>query len=99
MTAPEAYPLKTGFAAAWKEIREKTSEIKLPACLYILCKKKYLLYLRGGKRVGNGGYNQPPEYVCRMTGEIARLTELYAASDDGESLFRKEEHAEDRLGV
>lgn len=99
MTAPEAYPLKTGFAAAWKEIREKTSEIKLPAACTSCAKRNICCICAAVNESETGGYNQPPEYVCRMTGEIARLTELYAASDDGESLFRKEEHAEDRLGV
>ena len=74
MPGPETYPLETGFAAAWQELRRLTGEIRMPPKC-VSCKNRELCSVCAAICVTEtGGYERPPEYVCRMTEETIRGT-------------------------
>lgn len=74
MPGPTAYPLKTGFDAAWDAIRQATAGIRTaPQCAG--CPKKDVCSVCAAVCVTEtGAFDATPEYECRMTDEIIRLT-------------------------
>lgn len=74
MPGPETYPLEVGFDAAWEELRQRTRQIRMPAKC-VGCKNRELCSVCAAVCVTEtGGYEQAPEYVCRMTEETIRGT-------------------------
>lgn len=69
-----AAPLETGFDPAWDQIRRETAAIRMPdAC--VRCPKRKVCSVCAAVCVTEtGGFEQAPEYVCRMTDEIIRQT-------------------------
>ncbi len=78
MPFPEAYPLETGFGAAWQEIRNSSRQIRTPsACT--TCEKREICPSCAAMCVTEtGAFDQVPEYICRMTDEtMAAVWEEY----------------------
>ena len=74
MTTPVAYPLETGFDAAWEQIRAATAAIKTPGkcvnCSYKdICGACAAVYY-----TETGTFDGVPEYVCRRAEEIVNQT-------------------------
>ena len=74
MTEPFAYPLETGFEAAWEEIRKQTAMIRIPSKCSV-CKYKdvcgvcaAVCYTETGK------FGEVPKYVCEKIEETIRIT-------------------------
>lgn len=76
MPRPEAFPLKIGFDAAWNQILMKTKEIRMPAeCAG--CEKKSVCGVCAAMCIAETGhFDRVPTYMCRMTDETIRLTNL-----------------------
>ena len=75
MTTPVAYPLETGFDAAWEQIRTATAAIKTPGkcvnCSYKdICGACAAVYY-----TETGAFDGVPEYVCRRAEEIVNQTQ------------------------
>ena len=72
MPGPVAYPLETGFDAAWEYIRKETSAIRTPAkCKN--CKYQPVCAVCAAVCVTETGkFDGVPEYVCRQTEETVR---------------------------
>lgn len=75
MTTPVAYPLETGFDAAWEQIRAATAAIKTPGkcvnCSYKdICGACAAVYY-----TETGDFDGVPEYVCRRAEEIVNQTQ------------------------
>ena len=75
MTTPVAYPLETGFDAAWEQIRAATAAIKTPGkcvnCSYKdICGACAAVYY-----TETGTFDGVPEYVCRRAEEIVDQTQ------------------------
>ena len=75
MTTPVAYPLETGFDAAWEQIRAATAAIKTPGkcvnCSYKdICGACAAVYY-----TETGTFDGVPEYVCRRAEEIVKQTQ------------------------
>ena len=75
MPGPTAYPLETGFAAAWEEIRQKTAEIRMPKACGSCPKRPVCAVCAAVCVTETGGYEKAPEYVCRQTEQTIRLAE------------------------
>lgn len=67
MPWPVAYPMETGFSAAWNQIREETARIKAPVgCT--TCPKKEICAVCAAVRVTEtGSFEKIPTYFCRYT--------------------------------
>ena len=78
MTGPVVYPMETGFAEAWKALRQQTAKIRAPkectSCAYQeLCGVCAAVCL-----TESGSFDGVPTYVCEKTREQIRLTqEIY----------------------
>ena len=74
MPEPEAYPLEVGFDAAWDQIRSATSRIRMPAqCAG--CSRREICGVCVAMCYGETGrFDGVPEYVCRKSEELLRLT-------------------------
>lgn len=74
MPGPVAYPLEVGFEQAWQTIRQKTSEIRMPAqCT--TCKKRPVCPVCAAVCVTEtGSFDQVPAYVCEQTEKTIELT-------------------------
>ena len=72
MPHPVAFPLQTGFDAAWEYIKEETRKIRLPKkCAE--CDKREVCAACAAVRVTETGcFEGVPEYMCRMTEETLR---------------------------
>ena len=75
MTTPVAYPLETGFDAAWEQIRTATAAIKTPGkcvnCSYKdICGACAAVYY-----TETGAFDGVPEYVCRRAEKIVKQTQ------------------------
>ena len=75
MTTPVAYPLETGFDAAWEQIRQETAKIRTPAkcvsCDYKdICGACAAVYY-----TETGRFDAVPEYVCQRAKEIVMQTQ------------------------
>ena len=74
MPGPTAYPLESGFDAAWEEIRMATAAIRQPAkCSN--CPKAEICGVCAAVCVSEtGAFDGVPEYMCQRTDEILRQT-------------------------
>ena len=75
LTTPAAYPLETGFEAAWEQIRGETAKIRTPGkcvnCDYKnICGACAAVYY-----TETGAFDRVPEYVCRRAEEIVKATQ------------------------
>lgn len=74
MTTPVVCPLEQGFAAAWKELREKTAAIRTPAQC-VSCDHKELCGVCAAVCfTETGRFDGVPHYICEKTREQVRLT-------------------------
>jgi radical SAM protein with 4Fe4S-binding SPASM domain len=74
MPDPVVYPFEVGFKEAWQQLRSKTKEIRMPTKC-VSCKNRTMCQICAAMCVSEiGGYEQAPEYVCRMTEERIRRT-------------------------
>lgn len=83
MNEPISYPFKEGFINAWYNIIDKTKQITMPVeCTK--CKKRPICNVCGASAVAEtGGYLQSPRYICKMTDEILKQTQIeYEKLDD-----------------
>lgn len=73
MPHPVAYPLETGFSAAWEAIRQATAQLRLPpACA--ACPKKPICPVCAAVCVTEtGAFDRVPDYLCRQVAETMRL--------------------------
>lgn len=73
MPRPEAFPLETGFKAAWDTIRAETAAIRMPKECAATCPDRKMCAVCAAVCVTEtGAFDQRPEYVCRMTKETIR---------------------------
>lgn len=78
MPGPQTRPLEQGFAAAWRELRELTRQIRTPSkCTE--CPSRPVCCTCAAVCLGETGRtDQVPEYVCRMTAQqIERAWRAY----------------------
>ena len=75
MFEPTADVVKNGFASAWESIKEQTALLHQPAeC--VSCNLKNICSVCAAKSLAEtGSCDKKPEYLCRMTKEIIKLTE------------------------
>jgi MoaA/NifB/PqqE/SkfB family radical SAM enzyme len=74
MPGPSVRPLEIGFAAAWEQIRKATAEIRMPKECATCSNRKMCAVCAAICVTETGGFEKKPEYICRMTEEIIRLT-------------------------
>ena len=74
MPYPVAYPLETGFAEAWKRIREETKQLRLPAKCGSCPKRSICNVCAAACITETGRFDEVPEYVCAMTDAVIRRT-------------------------
>ena len=74
MPEPSVRPLEIGFAAAWEQIRKATAEIRMPKACTACPNRKMCAVCAAICVTETGGFEKKPEYICRMTEEIIRLT-------------------------
>lgn len=74
MTKPVVYPLECGFTAAWEELREKTSEIRLPSKCVSCSHKDVCSVCAAVALTETGRFDGVPEYVCQRTMAHVRIT-------------------------
>ncbi len=84
MPCPDAYPLKDGFNSAWQQTKKSTNEIRLPVeCLS--CKYSGICNICAAMCIAEtGDFGKKPEYICRLTESIYRLTENSLKENDYE---------------
>lgn len=88
MPRPEALPLEIGFDAAWDQIRQETSKIRLPQKCTGCIKKDVCSVCAAACITETGEFDQVPEYVCRQTeATIEKMWQAYLAQ-------KGEEHAD-----
>lgn len=71
---PSVDVLSEGFDKAWDTIRRSTAAIRLPAKCSSCPKKEMCSVCAAVCMSEKGSFDAVPEYVCRMTDEIYRLT-------------------------
>lgn len=77
MPRPVAYPLQTGFAAAWETIKAETAKIRLPGKCGSCPKRPVCSVCAAVCITETGEFDKVPDYLCRQTDETIRLcTEL-----------------------
>ena len=79
MPDPTAYPLQSGFDAAWQEIRIATRQIQMPAACKSCSKRNVCSVCAAVCVTETGEFHKKPEYVCRRTDETIRLMKEYAS--------------------
>lgn len=67
MTGPETEPLTQGFEAAWKELRQATGQIRLPAQCGSCAQRKLCSVCAAVCQAETGSFDGLPEYVCEKT--------------------------------
>lgn len=73
LPGPTAYPLETGFEAAWEEIKTKTAVIRTPVKC-VTCPKRPVCPVCAAVCVTEtGAFDRVPKFVCRQTDETIRL--------------------------
>lgn len=81
MPGPTAYPLKTGFGAAWEQIREAVKQIKLPSAC-VTCAKRNLCCVCASVCIAEtGAFDAVPDYACRRTEAISQLLDAYVTEE------------------
>lgn len=73
MPWPAAYPVETGFGAAWETIRSETAKIRLPGKCGSCPKRSVCSVCAAACITETGAFNGVPEYLCRQTEETVRL--------------------------
>lgn len=75
MTTPIVYPVTQGFASAWQELRQKTSQIRTPSeC--VNCDHKDICGVCAAVCfTETGKFDSVPCYICEKTREQVRLTQ------------------------
>lgn len=73
MPGPVAYPLETGFQAAWEFIKSETAKIRLPAQCTSCAQRPVCAICAAVSVTETGAFDQVPTYVCELTGETVRL--------------------------
>lgn len=75
MTEPCAYPFRDGFDTAWKETREATERILLPAeCAR--CSARHVCHVCGASCLAESGrFDGRPDYLCKMVKCLVGLYE------------------------
>lgn len=73
MPMPVAFPLQTGFGAAWEQIKAETKKIGRPAKCGSCAKKDLCFACAAVCITETGSFSGVPEYVCRMIDETFRL--------------------------
>ena len=74
MPHPTAYPLQTGFRAAWEQIREETKKLRMPAKCGACPKRSACAVCAAVCVTETGRFDGVPEYVCAMTDATIRET-------------------------
>lgn len=74
MPHPVAYPLRDGFEAAWKQIREETAALRIPSKCAGCPKRNVCAVCAAVCVTETGRFDGVPEYVCKMTDEVIRQT-------------------------
>ena len=74
MPYPTAYPLETGFQAAWEQIRAETKKLRLPAKCGSCPKRGACPVCAAVCVTETGRFDGVPEYVCAMTDGVIRRT-------------------------
>lgn len=77
MPGPVAYPLESGFNAAWDQIRADTRQIHLPAACAACAKRELCSICAAVCVTETGAFDAVPDYVCRRTDETIRLMQQY----------------------
>ena len=74
MPYPTAYPLETGFRAAWEQIREETRKLRMPAKCGSCPKRGACAVCAAVCVTETGKFDGVPEYMCAMTDAVIRET-------------------------
>lgn len=74
MTGPEAYPLETGFDAAWNRILQETAKLRTPAKCVSCDHKEICGVCAAVCYTETGRFDGVPEYVCRRAEAIVEET-------------------------
>ncbi len=78
MTTPVAYPLETGFQAAWEQLLQQTRQLRTPSKCVSCPKKDVCSVCASVCLTETGSFDGVPEYMCRMTdGVIEKTWEAY----------------------
>ncbi len=70
MPGQGAYPLKTGFQAAWQQIRQETKQIRMPHQCTVCKNRPFCCVCAAVTVTETGRFDGVPEYVCEMTEQI-----------------------------
>ena len=70
MPGEGAYPLKTGFQAAWQQIRQETRQIRMPHQCTVCKNRPFCCVCAAVTVTETGRFDGVPEYVCEMTEQI-----------------------------
>lgn len=73
MPHPVAYPLETGFRAAWDTIRQATSQLQLPTGCAGCPKRPVCPVCAAVCVTETGAFDQVPAYLCQQVAETVRL--------------------------
>ena len=74
MDVEASYPLRDGFEAAWRQVRERTAAIRLPAECTGCSMRKNCGVCAAVCKGETGRFDGKPEYLCRLTEGICRET-------------------------
>lgn len=74
MTEPVAYPLETGFEAAWEDIRKQTAMIRTPSKCATCNYKDVCGVCAAVCYTETGKFNEVPKYICSKIEETIRIT-------------------------
>ncbi len=75
MPGPTAYPLETGFDAAWDFIREETAKIRMPAQCAGCAKKPLCPVCAAVCITETGSFDKVPVFACNQVDETIRIAE------------------------
>lgn len=82
MPGPVAYPLETGFCAAWDQIREAVKQIRLPKACVTCSNRNICCVCASVCMAETGAFDGVPDYACRRTEAISKLLQAYATEED-----------------
>ena len=74
MPHPVAYPLEDGVESAWKQIREETAKLRMPAKCSGCPKRGVCSVCAAVCVTETGRFDGVPEYVCKMTDAVIERT-------------------------
>ena len=79
---PVAFPLEQGFDAAWAQIRQATTAIRMPEACGTCPKRKMCNVCAAVAKTETGDFSTVPEYVCKITDETVRLMGNFARGEE-----------------